>query len=106
MLRWRQGPKRVLVEGADLAWQRFLAALLDPEDYVLDFCPGPYAIPGGCPLMGGFPCPRVDWADIVLSALDPDDPLEGRILKALPESRPGMSLIVLDADPPVVCRSV
>lgn len=103
MLRWRRGPQRVLVEDPDSVWHRFLAGLLDPEDYTLDFCPGPHTVPGGCPLLAGRPCPRADWADIILSGLDPDDPVEGRVLEALPESNPGMSLTVLEGDPPTRC---
>lgn len=103
MLRWRRGPQRVLVEDPHSSWHRFLAGLLDPEDYILDFCAGPHAAPGGCPLLAGQPCPRADWADIILSALDPDDPLEGRVLATLPTSHPGTPMTVLSGDAPTRC---
>ncbi|MEW6470908.1 MAG: hypothetical protein AB1679_01440 [Actinomycetota bacterium] len=104
MLRWRRGPQRVLVEDPDSTWHPFLAGLLDPEDYILDFCPGPHAVPGGCPLLAGLPCPRADWADIVLSGLDRQDALEGHVLELLPTSHPGMSLRLLNGDAPTRCR--
>lgn len=55
-------------------------------------CAGPEF--GGCPLVRGEPCPLVEDADVVLWALDLDDPRSRAVLRTLRSTHPETPVVV------------
>lgn len=64
---WRR--PRVLVEGSDPVWRRFVGELLG-GDYELASCTGPELMRGGCPLVRGGRCVLAERADVILNTFD------------------------------------
>jgi hypothetical protein len=95
--------RHVLIEDEDPAWQRVMAALADGEDCEFDGCQGPALVPGGCPVLRGDTCPKVDWADTVLHSLDDRRPDNAELLDRLKQHWPGVSATTVPGEPPTHC---
>ena len=95
--------RRVLIEDEDPAWHRAMMELAGTDAYEFDTCPGPLAAPGGCPLLSGELCPKVEWADIILNSLDPDEPANRRLVRALKRAWPEASLTTVPGTPVTRC---
>jgi hypothetical protein len=52
--------RRVLIEDEDLAWHRVIVSLATDEDAEFDGCPGPAFVAGGCPVLRGEVCAKVE----------------------------------------------
>lgn len=74
---------RIVVEDEDLDWYRMMVSLSDPEEYELVSCRGPLLEPGGCPVLQGGRCSKVDWADAIVHTLDPREPANRAVLAVL-----------------------
>jgi hypothetical protein len=98
--RWR-----VLIEDEDPAWHQLIARLCDPGEYDFMACPGPALAEGGCPLLSGEPCPKLEWADTVLHSLDPAEPANAAVLAGLRRKWADGSLTLIGGEPPTYCFS-
>lgn len=97
--------RRVLIEDEDPAWHHLMVQLCDAGDYEFASCRGPLLIAGGCPLLRGRPCPKLDWADTILNGLDRCQPANAALLEALKDTWPDSWLTVIDGTPATYCLS-
>ena len=95
--------RRVLVEDEDLAWHRVLASLATDEDTEFDGCPGPAFVAGGCPVLRGEACSKVEWANTIFHSLDGDRPDNALLLERLRNQWPDAAATMLPADRPTHC---
>lgn len=75
--------RRILVEDEDPTWYRLMVKQSDPEEYEFRSCRGPLLEPGGCPMLHGESCPKIEWADTVLQNLDAREPANRSVLATL-----------------------
>lgn len=94
---------RVLIEDEDPAWHHFLAQMADTDAYEFNSCRGPFLADGGCPVLRGEPCPKVEWADTVLHSLDPRQPANGAVLDAVRRRYPDFVPSMLGGEPATFC---
>lgn len=95
--------RRVLIEDEDLAWHRVMASLAGDDDCEFDGCPGPALVAGGCPVLRGETCEKVEWADSILHSLDDTQPDNALLLARLNERWPEATLTLLPGDRPTRC---
>ena len=97
--------RRVLIEDEDPAWHQLMAQLCDPEEFEFLSCRGPQLNEGGCPLLSGEPCPKLEWADTVLHSLDRGQAANAAVLAGLKRAWPDGLVAVLDGQPATYCMS-
>lgn len=90
--------RRILIEDEDPAWYRLMIELSDPDEYEFVSCRGPLA-PGGCPVLEGESCPKVEWADTILHSLDVREPANRAVLATLRRDWREMPLPACHAGP-------
>ena len=95
--------RRILIEDEDLAWHRVVVSLAADEDCEFDGCPGPAFVAGGCPVVRGEVCSKVEWADTILHSLDGGHPDNALLLDRLREQWPDGAETMLPADRPTRC---
>ena len=95
--------QRVLIEDENPAWYRLVTRLVNAEEYEFAYCRGPFLVEGGCPILRGEPCPKVEWADSILHSLDEREPCNVALLEALKRRDPGMVQTTLPGKPTTYC---
>ncbi|MEW6470880.1 MAG: hypothetical protein AB1679_01295 [Actinomycetota bacterium] len=94
---------RVLIEDEDPTWHEFLVHMADADEYEFASCRGPFLADGGCPVLRGEPCPKVEWADTVLHSLDPRQPANGAVIDAIRRRYPDFAPTMLGGEPATFC---
>jgi hypothetical protein len=95
--------RRVLIEDEDPAWHQLMVRLCDPGEYEFASCRGPLLTEGGCPVLRGENCPKVEWADTILHSLDRRWPVNAAVLGALKRRWPDGALALIDGEPTTFC---
>jgi hypothetical protein len=95
--------QRILVEDEDPAWHRLVAGLAAVDEYEFDYCRGPLLVEGGCPILQGGACPKMEWADSILYSLDQREPCNAALLEALRGCGAGVIETALSGQPPTIC---
>jgi hypothetical protein len=95
--------RRVLIEDEDPAWHQLMEQLCDPAEYEFVSCRGPDLNEGGCPLLSGEPCPKLEWADTVLHSLNRGRPANVAVLAGLQRKWPDSLVAVLDGEHATYC---
>lgn len=86
---------RVLLETTDGAINWAAARALHRHGYAVATCRGPNALGRrGCPLVHTGRCELMEQADVVVHALDPDDPEHAEVLEATKVRHPETPLVV------------
>jgi hypothetical protein len=94
---------RVLIEDEDPAWHQFIIDMADADEYEFASCRGPFLADGGCPVLRGETCPKVEWADSILHSLDRTHPANGALWDALQRRNPDFAPTVLGGQPAAFC---
>lgn len=91
--------RRILIEDEDPAWYRSMVDVSDLDEYEFVSCRGPRLIPGGCPVIEGRSCPKVEWADSILHSLDPRESANRAVLATLKQEWHEMPLPPAEGGP-------
>jgi hypothetical protein len=94
---------RVLIEDEDPAWHQFIVDMADADEYEFASCRGPFLADGGCPVLRGETCPKVEWADTILHSLDRTQPANGALWDALQRRNPDFAPTMLGGQPATFC---
>jgi hypothetical protein len=95
--------RRILVEDEDPAWYHLMVRLADADGYEFTSCRGPALVEGGCPVLRGEACPKVEWADTILHSLDQRQPANAALLRSLERRSSELDATRLDGKPPTYC---
>jgi len=98
------GRRRVLIEDEDPAWPDRIGQLCE-RDYEFTSCRGPLLTEGGCPLLRGEACPKLEWADTVVHSLDRRQPANAALWGRLKWTWPDGSLVAVEGRSPTHCIS-
>ena len=95
--------RRLLIEDEDPAWHRVIVGLAGSDEWEFDGCAGPARAPGGCPVLRGDVCPKVEWADVILNSLDGDCPDNAALLVRLQDAWPDAAVKLVPSSPVTHC---
>jgi len=101
--RHSDGRRRVLLEDADPVWQRIVVGLVEGDEWEFDGCGGPARAPGGCPVLRGESCAKVDAADVIVHSLDGAERVNAVLREALLELWPDAAVTPVPGERPASC---
>ena len=97
------GRRRVLIEDENPALYHLMIRFCPAGEYEFAACQGPFVVAGGCPVLRGEPCPKVEWADTILNLLDHREPANAALLHALRRRLGDAAATTLDTNPSTYC---